>query len=294
MELQTALRRKAKIKMGLQGPSGVGKTKSSLLIAYGLCHNWEKIAVIDTENNSAHLYADLGPYKVLQVSPPFAPERFIEAIDLCVHSEIEVIIIDSISHEWDGTGGILDIHGAMLGNSFTNWSKVTPRHNAFIQSMLQSNVHVIATIRSKQEYVLSEKNGKQVPEKVGLKGITKEGFEFDLTLLLELDVTLKARATKDRTQLFYGKPEFIPSKQTGEIILQWCNEGKEPHPVISKEDVFLAIEACGTIEELQGLYYLYPMYHKELTPEFSKRKNQILTNQQKEQSAYDSHSASIS
>ena len=101
---------------------------------------------------------------------------------------MEVIIIDSISHEWEGKGGILDIHGSMVGNSFTNWAKVTPRHNEFVQKILQSNSHIIATIRSKQDYVLSEKNGKMVPEKVGLKGVTREGLDYEFTLVFDVDI----------------------------------------------------------------------------------------------------------
>jgi hypothetical protein len=107
MQLQTASRKKAKIKMALQGPSGSGKTKSALLIAYGLCGSWEKIGVIDTENRSADLYADIGPYNVLPLSPPFTPERYIEALWICIKAELQVIIIDSTSHERDH---LLDYH----------------------------------------------------------------------------------------------------------------------------------------------------------------------------------------
>ena len=160
MQLQQASRKKAKLKCALQGPSGTGKTKSALLIAYGLCGVWDKIAVIDTENNSADLYADLGSYKTLSLEPPYSPERYIEGIDLCLQAGMEVIIIDSTSHEWDN---LLDYHSSLTGNSFTNWAKVTPRHEAFVNKILQSNAHFICTIRSKTDYVLSEKNGKQVP-----------------------------------------------------------------------------------------------------------------------------------
>src|ERR1700739_2007394 len=98
MELQQASRKKAKIKLGLQGPSGSGKTKSALYIAYGLCGAWNRIAVIDTENRSADLFAALGKYFVLHFPPPFTPERYIEAIGVCLNAGIEVIIIDSMTH----------------------------------------------------------------------------------------------------------------------------------------------------------------------------------------------------
>src|SRR5213075_24314 len=106
------------------------------------------------------------------------------------------------SHEWEGIGGILETHGNMMGNSYTNWSKLTPRHNSFVQHILQSPAHVIGTIRAKQDYVLSEKNGKQVPEKVGLKGVTRDGMDYEFTLVFDIDIKHNASASKDRTGLF--------------------------------------------------------------------------------------------
>src|SRR5215218_7509912 len=215
MQLQQASRKNAKIKMALQGPSGSGKTMGALLLSFGLCGEWSKIAVIDTENHSSELYAHVGNYQVLHLEAPFSPERYIEAIQVCEKAAIEVIIVDSISHEWEGIGGILEVHSNMAGNSYTNWSKLTPRHNSFVQHMLQSPAHIIGCIRSKQEYVLSEKNGKQVPEKVGMKGVTREGMDYEFTLVLEIDITNHAAATKDRTSVFKGKPSFIITPETG-------------------------------------------------------------------------------
>jgi AAA domain len=278
MQLQTASRKKAKIKMALQGPSGSGKTKSALLIAYGLCGSWEKIGVIDTENRSADLYADLGPYNVLPLAPPFTPERYIEAMGVCLKAEMQVIIVDSVSHEWEGIGGILETHSGMLGNSFTNWAKLTPRHNAFVQSLLQADVHIIGTIRTKQEYVLSEKNGKQVPEKLGMKGVTREGMDYEFTVVLDLDISLHAKVSKDRTQLFFGKPEFIPTVDTGAIILKWCNQGVGSYPVTTAEDILQAIRACNTPDELLALYNAHPLLQQALNHEFGQRKQQLLTN----------------
>ena len=276
MKLSVASKKKAKIKMGLQGPSGSGKTKSALLIAYGLCGDWTKIAIVDSENHSADLYSELGPYNVLPLTAPFTPERFIQAMKVCINAGIEVMIIDSISHEWEGVGGVLDIHSNMLGNSFTNWSKVTPRHNDFVQYLLQSDVHIISTMRAKTEYVLSEKNGKQVPEKIGLKGITREGMDYEFTLVFEINQKHFATATKDRTSLFMDKPEFIPTIKTGKQILEWTLSGETPEPPeTSIDDVLQAIAECTSNDELLALYNKYPHLQQSLSPEFTKRRREI-------------------
>lgn len=219
IELRQSSKKKAKIKMALQGCAGSGKTYSALLLAYGLTKDWSKIAVIDSENGSADLYANLGTYNVLPITD-YSPETYIEAITLCENAGMEVIIIDSISHCWDF---LLEYHAGLMGNSFVNWVKVTPRQNAFIQKILQSKSHVICTMRTKQDYVLNEKNGKMIPEKVGLKAVMRDGVDYEFTIVLDLDLKHHAVASKDRTGLFMGKPEFTISAETGENILKWCN-----------------------------------------------------------------------
>ena len=271
MQLQKAQRKQAVIKMGLQGPSGSGKTYSALLLAYGLVKEWDKIAVIDSENHSADLYAHLGEYSVVQIGPPFSPAKYIEAIELCEAAGIEVIILDSISHEWDGSGGILDIHSNMMGNSFTNWSRVTPQHNSFVNKILQSPAHIIATIRSKQDYVLSERNGKVVPEKVGLKGVTRDGMDYELTIVFDIDIKHQATASKDRTGLFMDKPQAIITEATGALIKDWCMSG------FKVSDIEAEIELCASIDGLRHIYQKYPEYRKRIEPAIYRRKAQIET-----------------
>lgn len=228
-QLRKATRQKAKIRLGISAVSGGGKTYSALLIAYGITKDWDKIALIDTENGSGDLYAHLGSYSVLPLQAPYTPESYIKAIKACEDAEMEVIIIDSITHEWDGKGGILEISNSMAGNSYTNWAKLTPRHQSFIDSILQSKCHIITTVRRKQDYEMTTNSmGKLVPQKIGLKEVTREGFEYELTLNLELDTTHNATVSKDRTNLFAGQPQFIPSIETGEAIRNWCEMGIEP------------------------------------------------------------------
>jgi hypothetical protein len=221
MDLRQASKKQAKIKLALAGCSGSGKTFSSLLIAYGITNNWSKIAVIDSESGSADLYAHLGNYNVLALKAPYTPERYITAIEACEQAGMEVIIIDSISHCWEN---LLEFHSNMQGNSFTNWNKITPRQTLFVNKILTSSCHIISTMRTKQDYVLNEKNGKLVPEKVGLKTIMRDGIDYEFTIVLDIDLKHYAKASKDRTNLFSDKPEFIITSDTGRAILNWCNE----------------------------------------------------------------------
>lgn len=256
MQLEQAQRKNVKIKLGLQGSSGSGKSYSALQLAFGLTNDWAKIAVIDTENRSSELYSHLGNYNVLALSPPFSPERYIEAIEVCKRAGIKVVIIDSISHEWDY---ILEEHSKLTGNSYTNWAKFTPRQTAFINAILQCDIHVICTLRAKQDYVLSEKNGRYVPEKVGMKPIQREGVDYELTLVFEIDIKHNAVATKDRTGLFVSKPEFKITSETGRAILNWCSQGIEKPQLTDgfeslKPTKIESINQCNTVDELRELY----------------------------------------
>lgn len=264
--IKKASRRQVKIKLGFSGPAGAGKTMSALLTAHGLCDDWNKILLIDTENGSGELYSNLGDYNVITLSPPFTPESYVDAIKTSEAAGMEVIIIDSVSAEWEGKGGLLETHSAMSGNSFTNWGKITPRHNKFIESILQSKCHVICTLRTKTDYVLVEKNGKQVPEKVGLKAITREGWEYDLTLVFDLDIKQNATASKDRTNLFMNKPQFVPSEETGKLIKQWCESGIDVVPPVDPIASAIAeMLSVTTIDELQTKWRQCKQYQTNAT-----------------------------
>jgi hypothetical protein len=231
VQIRKAERRKAKLRLGISAPSGAGKTYSSLLIAYGLTGDWEKIGLIDTENGSGDLYAHLGDYLVLTLEPPYTPLRYVEAIKAFEAAGVDCIIIDSLSHAWAGEGGALDIQGAAsakTGNSYTAWREVTPMHNALVNAMLQSKCHIIATMRAKTEYILEEnEKGKKVPRKVGLAPIQRDGMEYEFTVMLDLSHQHIASATKDRTGLLDGQ-YFKPSIETGQKLLEWLEQGIDP------------------------------------------------------------------
>lgn len=271
MQLRTSERKRAKIKMALQGSAGSGKTYSSLLLAKGLTNgDFSKVAIIDTENGSADLYAHLGQYNVLSLTPPFTPEKYCEAIDVCIDSGMNVIILDSISQVWDE---LLDFHSKLPGNSFTNWNKVTPRQKAFVDKILQSDAHIIATMRTKQDYVLNQKDGKYIPEKVGLKAVQRDGVDYEFTLVFDIDAKHFATASKDRTNLFSGKPEFTINSATGKKILDWCNNGQ------TVDDVKAQIKSCKDLEQLRLLYKQH--YNiKDLEEDFRLQKETIQSKKQ--------------
>lgn len=267
MQLRQSERKKAKIKMALQGSAGSGKSYSSLLLAQGLTNgDFSKVAVIDSENGSADLYAHLGQYNVLTLKPPFTPENYIKAIEVCEQAGMAVIIIDSISQSWEE---LLDYHSSLAGNSFTNWAKVTPRQNAFIDKILQADAHVIATMRTKQDYVLNQKDGKFIPEKVGLKAVQRNDLDYEFTLVFDVDIKHFAVSSKDRTGLFIGKPEFIINSNTGKKILDWCNSGT------NLQDAKEKIKVTKTVDELRTLYNQYSNWREELEYDFKLQKDTI-------------------
>lgn len=226
-----AERKKAKLRLALCGPSGSGKTYSALLLAQGLAPGG-KIALIDTENGSGELYADIADYDTATLRAPFTPDRYIGLIRGAEQAGYDVLIIDSLSHAWAGDGGILDMHdkataASKTGNSFTAWREVTPQHNALVEMLLSADLHVIVTMRTKTAYDLVDDGGKKRPIKIGLAPVQRDGMEYEFTVVLDLSVDGHvATATKDRTRLFDGK-HFIPKPETGTSLREWLDIGKD-------------------------------------------------------------------
>lgn len=240
---------------------------SALKMAHGLVGNWDKIALIDTENSSASLYDHLGSFNVIDLTPPFTPERYIQAIDTCILGGMECVILDSSSHEWSGPGGCLEINEKLAsakykGNTWSAWSDTTPRHDAFVQKVLQARCHMITCTRSKMETVMTD--DKKV-KKVGMKDIQRDGWEYELTVSLSIDRdTHMAIASKDRTELFENTAPFIITEETGKMIRKWCESGAEPVkvlPPVTDGFVDKALERIlkgetGIVDKLIALYSL--------------------------------------
>lgn len=252
MQLRQASRRKTKLRIGMAGPSGSGKTYSALLLARGLTDSWEKVAMIDTENGSGEMYSHLGAYQVLTLGSPYSPERYIQAIQACEDAGVEVIVIDSATHEWDGQGGCLQLNETLAnakfrGNTWAAWSETTPRHQAFINKILGSNCHVVTTVRSKTDTIQTE--DKKV-KKVGMKEIQRDGFEYELTVNFNIDRdTHFVTVSKDRTEIFEGQDPFKITQKTGETLLKWATEGLESFKNLISE-LLAMIEIADKLSDL--------------------------------------------
>lgn len=231
MEFKEASHSDVRMKMAVAGKSGAGKTLGSLKIAKGLVNDITKVGVAQTEAGRSQCYINqIGKFKVLEMTPPFTPESFISVIELAEKSGLKCLIIDSLSDEWAGIGGALELHSdvsEVTKNSFAAWKKITPRHDAVFNKILQSNIHIIATIKKKTDTILETINGKQVPKKVGVKDIAREDTEYKWILQLDLDQEGNlAKASKDNTGVFQGKPPFQITEQTGAAIRSWCLQTK--------------------------------------------------------------------
>lgn len=249
-----AERKQAKLRLALAGPSGSGKTMSALLMAKGL---GGRIAVIDTEHGSASLYADIADFDVLELHAPYSPERYAEAITAAEQAGYSVLIIDSYSHEWTGSGGCLEsneklAHQKFKGNTWAAWNETTPRHRKLTDKILTSPLHIICTMRSKTETVQGE--GKKVI-KLGMKSEQRDGTDYEFTVVLDITHDGHAAiASKDRTKLF-DQPEVI-SEDTGRRLLAWLNDGKSQADLLATalQDALSKIPVTETMQELQSVY----------------------------------------
>lgn len=225
MEIKKAKKSQQKLRLGISGASGSGKTYSALLLANSL---GSKVCVIDTEQGSASLYADKFEFDVLELTAPYSSERYVEALKRVEMAGYDVIVIDSLSHNWNQAGGCLDKVNQIGGNSYAAWGKVTPQYDKLIHSILACKAHIITTMRSKTAYELVENDkGKLAPVKRGLAPIQRDGIEYEFTLMFDLDQNHNFICTKDRTGLFSNID--IPEPLNAEIaskLLTWLNSGE--------------------------------------------------------------------
>lgn len=252
IQIRKARRSATKLRLLLPGPSGSGKTWGALTLAKGI---GGRTVVIDTEQGSSDMYDQLHEFDVFDLAPPFTPERYVEAIAACEAAGYEIIIVDSITHEWNGKGGCLELvdeiaRAKFKGNTWSAYSEITPRHRAFIDAMLRSRAHIIATARAKTETAQVDEGGRKRVVKLGMAAETRQGVEFEFDVVLDLvhDGHF-ATVSKDRTGIFAGDPKPI-TPETGRRLAEWLAGGKAAESVKAREARDF-IGRCTTAGELK-------------------------------------------
>lgn len=231
-----ASKTQAKARVALIGPSGSGKTFTALRLARGF---GGRVAVIDSERGSASKYADQFEFDVVNLET-FAPDNYIEAIRAAEAEGFDVLVIDSLSHAWNGLGGALEMVDnaaarSKSANKFAAWRDVTPKHNAMVDAIIRSRCHIIATMRAKTEWVLEEDDrGKKVPRKVGLQPIQRDGLEYEFDVVGDMD-DAKLAVSKTRMPALKGAVVREPGEELGKQIGAWLSDGA-PAPSLSQSN----------------------------------------------------------
>ena len=223
-----ATRENIRLRLAFVGPAGTGKTFSALRVATALGGG---VALVDTEHGSASKYAHRFDFDVCELTS-YDPRNYIDQIREAEKAGYDVLIIDSLSHAWMGKDGALEMVDRSAarnkGNSFAGWRDVTPLHNALVDAILASKLHVIVTMRSKVEYVLeTNEKGKQVPRKVGMQPIQREGLDFEFDVVGDLDDANTFHVTKTRCETLTGKSFNRPGEDLAELLREWMSSGAE-------------------------------------------------------------------
>jgi hypothetical protein len=233
MQFKRASKQQAKLRLALIGLAGSGKTYSALSVATHLVPGG-KIAVIDTERGSASLYADRFSFDVLDLER-HGPEDYCEAIEAAEQAGYDVVVIDSLSHAWAGRDGALEQVDKIAkregkANNFTAWRDVTPKHNRLVDTMLSCRSHLIATIRSKMEYVLEKDDkGKSSVRKVGLAPIQRDGLDYEFTVVGDMNLSHELIVSKSRCSAV-GVGDIIdkPGEKLAKTLRDWLSSGAAP------------------------------------------------------------------
>lgn len=241
IQFQKAQRSTARARIFVFGPSGFGKSISSLLIARGMTTGYERILLVDTEHGRGEACVhkvigeeQIGDFFAYRLTPPFSVQKYLEVlIEAEKSGQFDVIIFDSISHAWAGKGGLLDMKEEISKTNKnpdrrSDWAPITAEYQELVEAILQTNLHVIMTARSKTawDYDADEK-GKLKPKIVGLAPVMRDGFQFENGEIIFMAERGVALTLKDDTMLLPTEEPWIPTVDTGKLIAGWYNENKE-------------------------------------------------------------------
>lgn len=281
-----AERIKLKARIGLTGVTNGGKTYTALMIAKGLLlaeglvtedgkPDWSKVAVIDTERRRSLFYAgiaEFGQFLFIEFSPPYHPMDYVEAIKYAQSQGAVIAIIDSLSHAWSGTGGILDIvnqrtQTSKSKNSFSDgWGGKgggTELQNAMIDEILSADMHIIATFRQKMEYVMErDDSGKTKITKMGTKAVQKDDLEYEFDITLKLDNNHNAEIIKNTVKFLNNQGDILEpiTEEFGKNLGDYLASGKPAEAIIeaqvdnAKETIRQMVNFNPNLKEIYKIY----------------------------------------
>lgn len=257
IEFTPAVRRKTRARVALCGPSGSGKTYTALAFAHVFAPG--SIALIDTEKESAEGYEGLNGWHWVGFKPAtYEPDVLVDALAAAAAAGIGCVVIDSLSHFWMGTGGMLEqvdnsAKRSRSGNSFAGWKEMRPAERRMLEAMTGYPGHLIVTMRTKTEWVIQEnERGKKEPRRIGTKPEQREGIEYEFSVVADMDLDNVLTVTKTRVPTLRRAVVSEPGPEFAQSILDWLDGGGEAAPdVNSYRDRALAKHAAR--EELLAL-----------------------------------------
>lgn len=274
LNIRPAKRGGSKAIIGIAGVSGSGKTYTALLVARGMVDHPSKIGFLDTENKRGSLYADIldGPFQIGDLYPPFSPARYSQAIKEFQDAGVEVLVIDSVSHEWEGEGGCDDIANAAIdnGKKMANWIGAKREHKSFINTLLQCNMNVICCLRAREK---TDFKNPAKPVSLGIQPVCEKNFMFEMTASMLM-------GDEGKSQMFLKIPSFLKSafgngkdylgKDTGKKIIDWINTGEKEDPEVTKCKSELLMATELGVAGLTALWNnLTPAMQVKMKPHFS-------------------------
>lgn len=253
-----ATRAATKARIALTGPSGSGKTYTGLTIAHRLAGDG-RLAVIDTERGKSQMYKGINGWDFDVFCPQaFSPASLTEALGVAAGVGFPCVMLDSWSHYWSGTDGMLEQvdKRARNGNNFSGWKEVRPDERRMIDAIVSYPGHVVVTLRVKTEYVIEdvEKGGRTVkaPRKVGLKPEQREGMEYEFDVIGDLDLDNTLTVSKTRIPMLHGAVTEKPGPEFADTIRDWLADGEDiPGPLAYRSQ---ALDPDATFDDLRDLH----------------------------------------
>lgn len=231
IQIREAQRNGARLVIGLSGISGSGKTYTGLQVAWGLAgFDAQKVGFLDTENRRGSLYADalkdadgnVHRFLIGDLYAPFSPQRYIDAIHEFQKAGVEVLVIDSVTHEWEGTGGCEEI-ATITSSRMPDWKKAKAEHKRFMNALLQTDMHIIVCIRAREKMDFAD---PKKPRSLGIQPIQEKNFMFEMTASLMMwneGTAQQVLKCPNELKPILGRGNDYISAHDGAALKQWVD-----------------------------------------------------------------------